>query len=263
MNRQNVRDLIVLQKKGIADLKRCLYLLLVMLAVYALAGCNNTMADNEIKMQSLEIEKADVAEETEMPEEYSPAPVYVSPYATEMFLEPLDKYSWEREYPCEYVVLHFTSNVVADRENPLDMTEIRRIFEDNEISINYILDRDGNVFCYVPESRAAWHAGVGTFADDEKYTNKMNKFSIGIEIAAIGSEKDMAQYLTKDEYASLDKSLVGFTDGQYESLKRLVRDVCERNGIPFDREHIIGHDEYNPSKNDPGELFEWNRIFEE
>ncbi len=189
-------------------------------------------------------------------------PVTVSEYAKEYFLEPADKYSWEKEYDAEYVVLHFTSNVVADKENPYDMQAIRKIFEENEVSIHYIIDRDGKAFCYIPESRSAWHSGVGEFGGDEKYTNKMNKYSVGIEIAAIGSEKDMSQYLTSDEYSMLDESLIGFTDKQYETLKKLVGDICIRNEIPFDRQHIIGHNEYNPDKSDPGELFDWNRIFE-
>ena len=191
----------------------------------------------------------------------SSEPVYVSPYAKEFFLEPLEKYSWKKEFDTEYVVLHFTSNVVADRENPYDMTAIRKIFEDFEISVHYIVDRDGTVYCYVPENRTAWHAGVGTFGEDEKYTDKMNKYSIGVEIAAIGSKSDMAQYLESYEYDALDRSFVGFTDAQYETLGKLVQDICERNGIAFDREHVIGHEEYNQNKTDPGELFDWDRLF--
>lgn len=189
-------------------------------------------------------------------------PVYVSPYAEEDFLLPLENYSWEREFDTEYVVLHFTSNVLADRENPYDMANIRKIFEDYEISVHYIIDRDGQICCYIPESRSAWHAGAGTFNDDEKYTNKMNKYSIGIEIVAIGSENDMAQYLTSEEYNALDTSLIGFTDEQYAALKKLVPDICSRNGIAFDRTHVIGHEEYNENKSDPGELFNWDRLFE-
>ena len=190
------------------------------------------------------------------------APVTVSPYATEDFLLPLEKYSWEKEFDTEYVVLHFTSNVVNDKENPYDLSAIRKIFEEQEVSTHYIVDRDGSVFCYIPETHSAWHAGVGTFGDDEKYTNKMNKYSVGVEIVAIGSKNDMAQYLEGWEYDALDKTLVGFTDAQYEALRRLVPDICERNNIPFDANHVIGHDVYNPNKSDPGELFCWDRIFE-
>jgi len=107
----------------------------------------------------------------------------------------------------------------------------------------------------------AWHAGRGSFADNEKYTNQMNKYSIGIEILAIGSQNDMEQYLLPHEYNALSKDFIGFTDKQYASLSVLVKDICERNSIPFDKTHIIGHDEYNPKKNDPGELFDWDRLF--
>jgi len=79
----------------------------------------------------------------------------------------------------------------------------------------------------------------------------------------MGSMSDMAPYLTKSEYKALDQSLMGFTDAQYDALKLLVADICRRNNIPLDRQHVIGHEEYNPRKNDPGELFDWSRILPE
>ena len=89
----------------------------------------------------------------------------------------------------------------------------------------------------------------------------MNKYSIGIELLAIGSQKDMSTYLTAAEYAALNEDLIGFTDEQYSSLKELLNDICNRYGIAYDRQHIIGHDEYNPKKSDPGELFDWEKLF--
>lgn len=188
-------------------------------------------------------------------------PITVSPFAEVYFLEPFDKFSWEREYPAEYVMLHFTSAVMTSRTDPYDMERVRSIFEENELSIHYIIDRDGKIYCYMPEDRVAWHAGVGTYNNDEKYTNNMNRYSIGIELLAIGSEEDMEIYLTPSEYKELDGALIGFTDAQYSSLTTLLSDVCKRNSIPLDREHVIGHEDYNPSKNDPGDLFDWNVIF--
>ena len=47
---------------------------------------------------------------------------------------------------------------------------------------------------------------------------------------------------------------------QYTALSALLDDICTRNSIPKNRSHVIGHDEYNPAKNDPGELFDWSRI---
>lgn len=189
-----------------------------------------------------------------------PEPVYVSPIAEEDFLLPFDSFSWEREYPPEYVMIHFTSAVMVNRDEPYNIDAIRKIFEDYEISINYIIERDGRVRCYIPEYRAAWHAGKGTYKGIEKLTDAMNRYSIGIELVAMGSVNDMSVYMTEDEYYALDQDLMGFTDSQYEALRVLVRDICERNDIPFDREHIIGHEEYKPQKTDPGELFDWDRL---
>lgn len=237
-------------------------------AFIIMCSCSDNKAVNltelpEDNEQVTENVQGTAAEEPKKPEEVvkETENTGVSHLAEEYFLEPFEKYSWEREYPAEKVVIHFTSAVVLSRDDPYNMGTIRKIFEDNELSIHYILDRDGKIYCYMPESRCAWHAGVGTFGGNEKYTNAMNKYSIGIEIAAIGSEKDMAQYLTSEEYAALDESLVGFTDKQYDALALLVKDICERNSIPYDREHIIGHDEYNPKKSDPGEIFDWERLF--
>ena len=125
--------------------------------------------------------------------------------AVEDFLLPVEEYSWEREFAPEYVMIHFTSAVVEHRDDPLNMDYIRQIFVDYDISVHYIIDREGTVRCYVPEDRVAWHAGKGEWANDEKYTNKMNHYAIGIEIAAIGSQKDMEIYLTEEEYAAFRK----------------------------------------------------------
>ncbi|MBR5322563.1 MAG: N-acetylmuramoyl-L-alanine amidase [Clostridia bacterium] len=198
-----------------------------------------------------------LAEETE----YIPADT-VSDLAEKDYLLPYEKYSWEREFDIEYVVLHFTSDVLNNPNNPHDVNTVKQIFEQSEISTHYIIDRNGKIKCFIPENYAAWHAGIGTFADDEKYTNKINKYSIGIEMLAIGTYNDMEQYLTKAEYDKIDKSFIGFTDEQYASLKDLLKEICERYSIPYDREHIIGHDEYNSNKSDPGELFDWDKLFE-
>ena len=185
----------------------------------------------------------------------------VSILAKEYYLEPLDDYSWQREFTPEYVMLHFTSAVVLDKNDPYNMDSIRKIFEDGKISINYIIDRDGEITCYIPENRCAWHAGKGSFNDIEKLTDAMNRYSIGIELVAIGNENDMSPYFSKSEYSEIDKNLIGFTEAQYQALIPLLKDICKRNSIPYDKEHIIGHEEYKKSKTDPGELFDWERLF--
>lgn len=185
-------------------------------------------------------------------------PDIVSPLAT-VDLMPVEDSSWKREYPVEVVVVHFCSNVVIDISNPYSLKAVRQTFTQNEVSTNYIIDRDGTIYCWVPEQRVAWHAGKGSFGE-EKYENSLNKYSIGIELLAIGSKNDMKQYLTSRQYNSIPKHLIGYTDAQYEALSALISDIIERWDIPADRQHIIGHDEYNPNKSDPGELFDWERL---
>lgn len=202
-------------------------------------------------------------EGTDAPTESS-APDYsmevVSGLARRDYLEPLEEFSWERQFPAEKVMLHFSSAVVLAPEDPYNMATIRQIFIDGGISVHYIIDRDGAISCWIPENRVAWHAGAGTYANDPRFTDQMNQYAIGIEIAAMGTQDEMAQYLTAAEYSALDPELIGFTDAQYESLAALVRDICTRNQIPMDREHIIGHSEYSESKVNPGALFDWSRI---
>ena len=176
-------------------------------------------------------------------------------------LMPLSDYSWERKYPPEFVMIHFTSAVVEHRDDPYNEDYLRALFTENEVSTHYLIQRDGTVHCYVPEDRVAWHAGVGEWLGDPGYTNNMNEYAIGIELAAIGAETDMEKYLPDGEYETLDPALIGFTDAQYDALTALTADLCARYDIPQDREHIIGHDAYSPEKHDPGELFDWSRIF--
>ncbi len=204
--------------------------------------------------------------ETVPPETTQPPKITVYPGAVEHYLGGVGNgydYSWKQEYPPEFVMIHFCSAVVDHRDDPYNMKYVRRTFTEARVSIHYILDREGTVYCYIPENRSAWHAGKGEWGGDEKYTNNMNRYSIGIELVGMGSMEDMAPYLSEREYKALDESLLGFTDAQYEALKLLVADICERYNIPLDRDHVIGHEEYSPKKNDPGDLFDWSRIIPE
>ncbi len=190
----------------------------------------------------------------------APPPVTVYAGAVKDYLFPVTEYSWERTEDPEFVVIHFTSAVVTHPEDPYAISHVRQTFLDYDVSIHYLIDRDGTVYCYIPEDRAAWHAGAGEYLNDPKYTNKMNLYSIGIELVGIGSQADMSQYLTKAQYKKLDPSLPGFTDAQYSALETLVSDLCFRYEIPMDRTHILGHEDYASRKTDPGELFDWSRI---
>lgn len=228
------------------------YLLLLALLLLCLWGCKQETEPETTPSTTAATETTPPATE--------PPRITVYPGAVEHYLGDIYDFSWEQLYPPEYVMIHFCSAVVNHPEDPYNMEYVRQTFIDADVSIHYIIDRDGTVYCYIPEDRTAWHAGVGQWAGDEKYTNKMNLYSIGIELVGIGSAEDMSLYMTNAQYNKLDKSLLGFTDAQYEALSALVTDICQRNDIPMDREHVIGHEDFNPKKNDPGELFDWTRI---
>ena len=224
----------------------------------SLCACADTAAPTDPAPETVPETVAVLA--TLPPETLPPEPVTVYEGAVEDYLLPLEDFSYAREASPQFVMIHFTSNVMANRENPYDTDDLRSIFVDYGVSIHYIIDREGTVRCYIPEDRVAWHAGKGEWKGDPAFTDRMNYHSIGIELAAIGSADDMSIYLTQEEYDALDSSLIGFTDAQYEALSLLVADICGRYQIPMDRDHVIGHEEYASRKQDPGELFDWSRI---
>lgn len=184
----------------------------------------------------------------------------VSPLSDNISYLDFDSSSWQREFPPRYIMLHFTSAVVNDKNNPYDIEAVRKIFANSEIGINYLIGREGKINCWLPEERAAWHAGKGSLSGVPEYENNLNRYSIGIEMLAIGTKDEMSRYLTSSEYDSIPKSLKGYTEAQYDALAELIPDICERWDIPCDREHIIGHDEYSDRKGDPGALFDWEKL---
>lgn len=250
-------------ERQVTDMKKIVWALMALVIAAGCFGCAREPGRDALPMETeppaASSPEENVTQPQTTPAETEPPPVYVSPLAVEDFLD-FDTSSRGREHPPEIVMVHFTSAVVLDTENPYDMALVRGIFEDYEIGIHYIIDRDGVIYCYLPEDRAAWHAGNGSYGEEERYTNAMNQYSIGIEMLAIGSQTDMEPYLTPEQYAALPDGSAGFTDAQYEALKALLADICQRNEIPMDRTHIIGHNEYAPQKTDPGELFDWGRV---
>ena len=176
-------------------------------------------------------------------------------------LLPVEQYSSDREESISHVVLHFMSALVTNPADPYNMESCRATLLDGGVSTHYIIDREGGIHRLIPEERAAWHAGKGTWQRDGRYTNRMNQYAIGIELLGMGTEEEMSLYVTPAEYAALDHGWIGFTDAQYASLRLLLDDILYRYpAIRRDRSHILGHEEYNPSKNDPGALFSWERI---
>jgi N-acetylmuramoyl-L-alanine amidase/GH25 family lysozyme M1 (1,4-beta-N-acetylmuramidase) len=99
---------------------------------------------------------------------------------------------------------------------------------------HYVIRNDGEITQMVAEKYMAQHAGPAG-----------NPTMIGIE------------------HDGWDNDPAYFTEAMYGASAALVRDICGRNGIPVDREHVIGHDEvpHAPGKEDhgdPGGYWDWD-----
>ncbi|HEY1708795.1 MAG TPA: N-acetylmuramoyl-L-alanine amidase [Rhizomicrobium sp.] len=135
----------------------------------------------------------------------------------------------------DILVLHYTGMKTADEA-------LARLTDpEAKVSAHYTIGRDGCVFRHVAEERRAWHAGVSWWAGERN----VNARSIGIELVNPGHEF----------------GYVPFTDKQIGALIELSQGILSRHPIPPAR--VVGHSDVAPArKEDPGELFPWQRLAE-
>ncbi len=109
-----------------------------------------------------------------------------------------------------------------------------------KVSAHYLIDEDGAVHGLVDEGRRAWHAGVAHWRGGDD----INGRAIGIELANPGHEFGYRP----------------FPAVQLDKLCDLARDILVRHAIP--RHRVLGHSDVAPGrKRDPGELFDWLRLW--
>ena len=139
----------------------------------------------------------------------------------------------ERASPVSMVVLHYTGMRTAEEA-------LERMCDPKaKVSAHYMIDTDGTVISLVPEEKRAWHAGKSYW----RGITDVNSASVGIEIVNPGHEWGYEP----------------FTDDQMIALMPLLADIIERYDIP--RANVVGHSDVAPArKQDPGELFDWQRL---
>ncbi|MFC4035714.1 N-acetylmuramoyl-L-alanine amidase [Streptomyces polygonati] len=129
-------------------------------------------------------------------------------------------------YPVELVVIHVTQETFADTIS---------LFQDpaHAASAHYVVrSADGAIDQCVRERDIAWHAGEWDY----------NTRSIGIEHEG---------WVDQPAY---------FTAALYGASARLTAALCDKYGIPKDRDHIIGHYEVpGTDHTDPGVNWDWVR----
>lgn len=163
------------------------------------------------------------------------------------------------------IMLHFTSAVAIKPRDPFNVRAVLDIFTSYTVSAHYLVDRNGIIYRLVPEERTAFHAGRGSLPGPPFLENALNDHSIGIELMAMGSMRDMRPFLKPERYRQMQADhpeWFGYTDDQYNALRALLADIMRRfPEIKPIRTHIVGHDEYAPGrKTDPGELFDYSRV---
>lgn len=139
----------------------------------------------------------------------------------------------ERALPVSMVVLHYTGM-------PTGEEALQRLCNpDAKVSAHYLIDEDGTVVSLVPEEKRAWHAGKSYW----RGITDVNSASIGIELVNPGHEWGYR----------------AFPEAQMDALLPLLADIVERHDIP--RANVVGHSDVAPArKQDPGELFDWQRL---
>ncbi len=137
--------------------------------------------------------------------------------------------------PIDMIIVHYTGMDSGERA-------LRWLCDpESGVSSHYFIFEDGRVCQLVDESRRAWHAGKALW-DGE---SDVNSRSIGIEVANPGHEFGYRP----------------FPDIQIAAAIALCRDILTRHPMPPER--VLAHSDVAPErKDDPGELFPWQRLFE-
>jgi len=133
----------------------------------------------------------------------------------------------------DMLILHYTGMISA--EAALD----RLCDPAARVSAHYVIEEQGVVWQLVDEERCAWHGGVSRW----RGTPQVNGRSIGVELVNPGHEFGYRP----------------FPAAQIGALVELCGGILARHPIPA--RHVLGHADVAPArKEDPGELFPWQRL---
>ena len=163
------------------------------------------------------------------------------------------------EADIQYIMLHAISDAAANPGNPYEVERVKEIFREYAVEAHYLIDREGRIYQFVEDDCIARHAGVGTWNNEAKLTNAMNRYSIGIELMGIGTRAEMKNVIGPMANTLVNATDRGYTDEQYLALNALLRHLQGLYKIPA--ENIISHRAYDPGRKwDPGDLFAWEKV---
>ena len=131
----------------------------------------------------------------------------------------------------KYLIIHYTGMQSAR----VSMKRLKN--PKSKVSCHYFIDRNGDIYKMIDDTKVAWHAGNSRW----KNISNLNKNSIGIEI----QNKGHLIY-----YQSFPKK-------QISSLIILIKSLLKKYKIK--KSNVLGHSDIAPlRKKDPGEKFPWN-----
>jgi N-acetylmuramoyl-L-alanine amidase len=138
-----------------------------------------------------------------------------------------------RRLPVSMLVLHYTG--MESAEAAIDHLANPAA----KVSAHWVVTESGEVIAMVDEANRAWHAGKAYW----RGITDVNSASIGIEIVNPGHEFGYRR----------------FPPVQMDAVETLVAAAVRRFAI--DPANVVGHSDVAPArKEDPGELFDWQRL---
>jgi phospholipase C len=115
------------------------------------------------------------------------------------------------------------------------------------VSAHYGIGTNGEIHQYVDEKDTAWQAGR---VNSPSWKN--------IKSSGPGAFINPNYYTIGIEHEGDQNS--EWTEAMYNTSASLIQDICQRNNIPIDRDHIIGHHEIYSLKCCPGFKVDLNKL---
>jgi N-acetylmuramoyl-L-alanine amidase len=131
------------------------------------------------------------------------------------------------------LVLHYTGMISAE-------AALERMTDPAaKVSAHWCIGENGELWRLVAEQRRAWHAGLSHW----RGRRSVNDFSVGIELVNPGHEFGYRP----------------FPRAQMDTLVALAQEIVGRHSI--EPRNVVAHADIAPlRRQDPGELFDWERL---
>jgi N-acetyl-anhydromuramyl-L-alanine amidase AmpD len=161
---------------------------------------------------------------------------------------PKNQYVGKRKKAISQIYIHFTEGgSVSGCINTWKSNS-------DKIATNFILDKNGDIYCVMPEDSWAYQLGIRFKSNkiDDKFKTKewsdnIEQMAIGVEVVNEGSVKKNSKgfyFEGGDRYIEVSQTVrlpmshrgyfdyVDFTDEQYKSLEKLLHYLTDKYNIP-------------------------------